>query len=251
MTHRTFQVVRWSSAWLVALISFVASIQVVLAGPPYQSDDPQPTDYKHFEIYTFNKGSLVGGGNSSVSGIDFNYGAAPNPQLTAVLPVEFDNLSDAAVASGISNIELAAKYHFLRQDSFGLDVSIFPRIFLPSASGGCDPRASLLLPIWVQKDWSDISAFGGGGCQVSLDGRSNSFCLYGAISPTPQGTASFVNEVRLAKQNGLKVLLIVSPSYADYDGGPACQVMSLSVDSHAGEHAHLRRPLISANSAIQ
>ena len=41
--------------------------------------------------------------------------------------------------------------------------------------------ASLLLPVWVQKDWSGgWSAFGGGGCVVS--GRTaQDFCLTGGV----------------------------------------------------------------------
>jgi hypothetical protein len=42
----------------------------------------------------------------------------------------------------------------------------------------------------------------------------------GPNSSSPQGIASFVDEVRLAKQLGLKVLDIVLPQFTDYDGGP-------------------------------
>jgi hypothetical protein len=151
-----------------------------LAGPPYQSDDPEPTDYRHYEIYTFNKGVRSKGDLSGASGIDFNYGAAPDLQLTATLPAGFDFPSDGMAASGLSNIELAAKYRFLHQDSFGFDVALFPRVFLPSGSRSVgDSQASLLLPIWVQKDWGRWSAFGGGGCQISTAGRSHDFCIYG------------------------------------------------------------------------
>ena len=91
-----------------------------------------------------------------------------------------------------SNVELAAKYRFLHQDLFGLDVAVFPRVFLPSGSRQIgDDQASFLLPIWVQKDWGKWSAFGGGGCQFSAAGRSHDFCMYGAtltrqISPKLQ-----------------------------------------------------------------
>jgi len=50
------------------------------AGPPFVSDDPEPTDYKHFEIYTFNSGTAVRSDTVGASGIDFNYGAAPDLQ---------------------------------------------------------------------------------------------------------------------------------------------------------------------------
>ena len=153
-----------------------------LAGPPYVSDDPEPTDYKHFEIYTFNQGTATRDGTTGESGIDFNYGAAPDLQLTATLPAGFDLPAGGGTSFGMSNIELAAKYRFLHQDSFGLDVSVFPRIFLPSGSNVIgDNHASLLLPVWVQKDWSGgWSAFGGGGCTVT-EFRAVDFCQAGAV----------------------------------------------------------------------
>ena len=33
--------------------------QSALAGPPYLSDDPEPTDYQHFEIYTYSLGTTT------------------------------------------------------------------------------------------------------------------------------------------------------------------------------------------------
>ena len=139
-----------------------SAVGPAVAGPPYQSDDPQPTDFGHFEIYTFDKGTFGHSGSSSASGLDFNYGAVPDLQLTAAVPFGYDAPSDGPSAFGPGNVELAAKYKIIHQDTFGLDVSVFPRIFLPSSSQTGDPNASILLPIWVQKDWGPVSAFGGG-----------------------------------------------------------------------------------------
>jgi hypothetical protein len=153
-----------------------------LAGPPFLSDDPIPTDYKHFEIYTFNSGTKTQSGVSGAGGIDFNYGAAPNLQLTATFPVGFDSSVGSRTQVGVSNFELAAKYQFLHRSSFGLDVSVFPRVFLPSASRTVGDRdTSVLLPIWIQKDWTGgWSAFGGGGCVLSARSEQNS-CLAGGV----------------------------------------------------------------------
>jgi hypothetical protein len=162
--------------------AMLALVHPALAGPPYVSDDPQPTDYKHFEIYSFSNGTATRDGIGGASGIDFNYGAAPDLQLTATLPAGFDRPTAGRTSFGLSNIELAAKYRFLHQDGFGLDVSIFPRIFLPSGSSAVGNRtASLLLPIWIQKDWAGgWSAFGGGGCVISGQ-TSQNFCLTGGV----------------------------------------------------------------------
>jgi opacity protein-like surface antigen len=163
------------------LVWLVAMMAPALAGPPYQSDDPEPTDYQHFEIYTFVYGTTGHDGANGESGIDFNYGAAPNLQLTAVLPAAYDFGSGAA-AAGLGNIELAAKYRFLTQDQAGVDVAFFPRVFLPAASSVVGTQhASLFLPIWLEKDWGQWSAFGGGGCELNRGGDDRSFCQTGAV----------------------------------------------------------------------
>jgi hypothetical protein len=167
---------------IIIVVAIVALVRPALAGPPYVSDDPEPTDYKHFEIYTFTSGTATRGDIGGASGIDFNYGAAPDLQLTATLPMGFDNPAAGNASFGASNIELAAKYRFLHQDSFGLDVSVFPRVFVPSPTKNIgNDTASLLLPVWVQKDWNGgWSAFGGGGCVVGSRSAQN-FCLAGGV----------------------------------------------------------------------
>jgi hypothetical protein len=149
-----------------------------LAGPPYVTDDPEPTDYRHFEIYAFGGGTVTADGHGGAGGIDFNYGAAPDLQLTAVLPIEFDNPHGGPSAAGVGNLELAAKYRFLHQASTGWDVSIFPRVFLPSGSHNVGQRhASVLIPLWVGRDWGNWSTFGGGGCVINHGGDSKNYCL--------------------------------------------------------------------------
>src|SRR5258708_1517958 len=152
-------------------VAMVLMARPAVAGPPYVSDDPEPTDYKNFEIYTFSSATATRGDIGGASGIDFNYGAAPDLQLTATLPFAFDNPSGGNASFGPSNIELAAKYRFLHQDSFGLDVSVFPRVFLPSPTKNIGNNTpSLLLPVWVQKvSRGRCPAFGGACCALSGD----------------------------------------------------------------------------------
>lgn len=150
------------------------------AGPPFVSDDPQPTDYGHFEIYAFAQGSTARDGVGSSYGIDFNYGALPDLQLTVVLPIEVSSPAGAPTLVGLGNVELAAKYKFLHQEDVGWDVAIFPRLFLPSASHAVgEDHASLLLPLWLGRNWGDWSTFGGGGCVINRGGDSQDYCLMG------------------------------------------------------------------------
>ena len=172
----------WNRVLVGIGLAFALLTRPATAGPPYVSDDPEPTDTGHFEIYTFNNGTATNSGTSGERGIDFNYGAAPNLQLTATLPEGFSHVVGQGTDFGMGNVELAAKYRFLRQDSFGLDVSVFPRVFLPSGSGRIgDDFASLLLPIWIQRDFGGgWSAFGGGGCTFSQR-RAVDFCQAGGV----------------------------------------------------------------------
>jgi hypothetical protein len=148
-----------------------------IAGPPYVSDDPEPTDYQHYEIYLFTNGMNARDGTSGASGLDFNYGAAPDLQVTGMVPIAYQYPVTGSTVAGFGNFELAAKYRFLHQAEIGWDVAVFPRVFLPSVSARVgEGHASLLLPLWLEKDWGDWSTFGGGGCMINRGGGSQDFC---------------------------------------------------------------------------
>ncbi len=58
-----------------------------------------------------------------------------------------------------------------------MDVALFPRVFLPSATARVGAQhPSLLLPLWLEKDWGDWSSFGGGGCTINRGGGAQDFC---------------------------------------------------------------------------
>lgn len=180
---------------------------------------------------------------TGASGIDFNYGAAPDLQLTATVPTGFERSAGGGTSFGMSNIELAAKYRFLHQDSFGLDVSVFPRIFLPSGSNLIgDNHASLLLPVWVQKDWSGgWSAFGGGGCTVT-EFRAVDFCQAGAVL-----TYQLLPKLQLGAE--------LFHQTADSSGTPATTSLGIGWRYDLGENYHLlgyvRRGIENTNQTDQ
>lgn len=86
-----------------------------LAGPPYITDDAEPTATGHYEIYFFSEGASARSGREGSAGIDFNYGAADNLQLTATLAIAWSAVAAGGSTAGFGNMELAAKYRFLRQ----------------------------------------------------------------------------------------------------------------------------------------
>ena len=163
--------------WLALLAAAMAS--PAYAGPPFLSDDPDPTPHGEYEIYLF---AAANTGSDEVEGdygLDFNYGAGPDLQLTMAAPISFEDPDGGDFQSGLGNIELAAKYRFLHQESFGWDVAVFPRVFLESPSSVGEQHASFLLPIWIGREDGAWSTFGGGGCAINRGGESEDYCIAG------------------------------------------------------------------------
>jgi Putative MetA-pathway of phenol degradation len=184
----------------IALVLAATFAGPLVAGPPYVTDDPEPTDYQHYEIYVFASGTHARDDVSGASGIDFNYGAGHDLQLTATVPFAYDKPVGGERTTGVSNIELAAKYRFVHKDDSGWDISVFPRLFLPSSSEHIgEKHFSLLLPVWLEKDWDKWSTFGGGGCQINRGGDSKDFCMAGwaltrQVTPNLQLGAEIVHQ---------------------------------------------------------
>ena len=172
-------------AAIVGVLRLVAATPV-WAGPPYLSDDPQPTDPSHWETYTFVSGVRGPSGLGGEAGLDINYGEARDLQLTAVLPLAFDDASGFAshgLHTGVGDVELAVKHLFLHQADGGAapDVSVFPRLFVPTGGRrfGSD-HLGLLLPVWAEKDAGAWSVFGGGGYEINPGSGLRNFWQGGA-----------------------------------------------------------------------
>ncbi|MDB5692576.1 MAG: 4-carboxymuconolactone decarboxylase [Alphaproteobacteria bacterium] len=137
-----------------------------IAGPPYDTDDPEPTELHHWEIYAFGAGTAHQGLVEGDLGTDLNYGLLPGVQLTATLPLSFETGAGTRLVRGDAQIGL--KYRFLHREKAGLSFAIFPRLILPTAQRGFGTgRLRVLLPAWGQKDIGDWSIFGGGGYTIN------------------------------------------------------------------------------------
>lgn len=169
-------------AALVVIASGISLIAVnAEAGPPYVTDDPAPTDHQHWENFQFVSFTHVSGSTSGSAGLDLNYGAAENLQLTLVVPAEFDHADETHWQSG--EIELAAKYRLPLTSTNGMpDIAFFPRVFVPTHHD--EPaHLSVLLPVWLGKEHESWSWFGGGGYLIN-PGESNRNAWLGGIAVT-------------------------------------------------------------------
>lgn len=143
-----------------------------MAGPPYLTDDPIPTDLGHWEIYGFAAGEGFGPALDMDVGTDLNYGAVKDVQLTATLPSSFVH-DEAGWSRGSGDVELGVKYRVVHAERSGLSVAVFPRVILPTSSLAADGKTRILLPVWVGKDFArGTSLFGGGGYLIKPGPRN-------------------------------------------------------------------------------
>lgn len=167
-------------SWLAAL-ALLGAASPAFAGPPYRTDDPEPTDLGKWEIYGFVD---LDGRHSDLDGeggLDLNYGAAEGLQLTATLPLAFSRSLETGWRGGRGDVELGAKYRFVDDKDNGWQVAAFPRVILPTSArhfGGKHLR--LLLPVWVQKDLGRTAVFGGGGYEINPGSGNRNFWQAGA-----------------------------------------------------------------------
>lgn len=159
-----------------ALILLVSVSITAQAGPPFQTDDPQPIDYRHYELYIFG----VSDGTSletdlNAPSLELNWGALPNVHLhvivpaATVLPANNPALAPAGTgpqAFGLGDIELGIKYRFVQEGKHRPMVGTFVMFEMPTgnaAKGLGVGKAWYKVPLWVQKSFGPWTTYGGGG----------------------------------------------------------------------------------------
>jgi hypothetical protein len=155
--------------WCLGLAAALAApAGPAVAGPPYQTDDPEPTELKHWEIYGFVTADGRRSNFDGATGFDLNYGPVADVQLTATLPVAFSHSRPDGWRAGAGDVELGVKYRFFRDAAASVQAAIFPRVILPTSTNGLGGKKTrLLLPLWLQKDFGPTSLFGGGGYEIN------------------------------------------------------------------------------------
>ena len=142
------------------------------AGPPFQTDDPDPVAYRHFEMYTFaqSDGTTAGGTTLEIPAYEVNYGVVPNVQLHLIVPPTISFAPDSGpVNYGFGDTELGVKIRFMKETKWRPEVGIFPMFELPS--GNADKGLGVgktwyRMPLWIQKSWGPWTSYGGGGAAV-------------------------------------------------------------------------------------
>ncbi|MCE1165839.1 MAG: transporter [Bacteroidetes bacterium] len=145
---------------------------IAFSGPPYDTDDPEPVDFRHWEFYSASHITHDDEGwNATMMHFEINYGAAPDLQLHAIVPFAFNSPSGEKISYGLGDVELGAKYRIIRETKDVPMVGIFPLVELPtgnSSRGLGNGKAQIFLPVWVQKSFGKWTTYGGAGYMINF-----------------------------------------------------------------------------------
>lgn len=165
---------------LTILILFFNFIQPIYAGPPFNTDDPEPVPFKHWEYYIssidrFQPKAWSG----TLPHFEVNYGIIPDVQLHILMPVNYSYVSPQPPTFGYANTEVGFKYCFIKETSNRPQIGTFPIFEIPTVKNDefSDGNIKVFLPVWVQKSWDKLTTYGGIGYWIN-PGKNNKNSIF-------------------------------------------------------------------------
>lgn len=149
----------------VVLFSLI-SVQPVFAGPPFNTDDPEPVPFHHWEYYissiNFYQSKTWSG---TLPHFELNYGLFHNMQVHLLLPLNYEAAPHMPTKYGYADTEVGVKYCFLSETDSRPQVGTFPIALIPTAKNQVfsDGKARFFVPVWAQKSWNKLTTYGGAG----------------------------------------------------------------------------------------
>ena len=154
-----------------------------LAGPPFLTDDPEPVEYKHWEIYLASLSAEEHGGVSMTAPhVEVNYGIAPNFQFHIIAPMEYVKPSGLPSHYGYGDTELGVKWRFYNNEETKFMAGTFPFLEVPTgdeSKGLGNGNPQVFLPLWLQKGWGPWLTYGGGGYWFNPGEGHENFWYFG------------------------------------------------------------------------
>ncbi len=151
-------------------ILFLLCYQWSYAGPPFETDDPQTVDYKHWEYYISSINTVQHGTWTGTSPhFEVNYGLVPNVQVHLLLPMNYSYSKNTGTDFGYAYTELGVKYRFMQESKDIPQIGVFPIIEMPTVHNNefSNGKAQVYLPVWAQKSWGKLTTYGGVGYWVN------------------------------------------------------------------------------------
>jgi hypothetical protein len=153
------------------------------AGPPFRTDDPEPVEHLHWEIYiasqlAHDRDALTG----TAPHLEVNNGPLPDLQLHLIVPLAYAEPQGGAFREGLGDVELGAKYRFVQESDLVPQIGTFPLVELPTGSrsrGLGNGLAQFFFPVWLQKSWGDWTTYGGAGYWRNPGPQNRDYWFFG------------------------------------------------------------------------
>jgi hypothetical protein len=175
-----------SRTTVLGVCTLLAIVRIAWAGPPFQTDDPEPLAPRNWEFYlagqiTHASDAIVG----TAPHVEVNYGLLSSVMLHLIVPLAVTTDSVRGSSYGPGDVELGVKYRFLDESDFVPMVGTFPHVEFPSgnqAQGLGAGHFQLFLPLWLQKSWGDWTAYGGGGYWFNFEPNPHNPWFAGGVA---------------------------------------------------------------------
>jgi len=168
---------------LLSSLALAVAAAGARAGAPYFTDDPEPVDYQHTEIYLASQLVRTPGDSSgTLISYEENFGIAPDVHLHIILPVFFDAPSGQGLQVGYGDTEIGIKYRFIEETPDHPQFAIYPTVEVPTGDGARGlgtGHAQLYLPLWLQKSIGDWTTYGGGGYWINPGAGNRNWVFLG------------------------------------------------------------------------
>lgn len=152
--------------YIVVLSLCLINIQIILAGPPFDTDDPEPVEFKHWEYYISSlNGYQSGTWSGTAPHFETNYGVISNVQIHLLLPINYNFPAHQKADFGYADTEFGIKFRFVQETDNTPQIGTFPIIEIPTVKNSefSDGKTKIFLPVWLQKSWGKFQSYGGVG----------------------------------------------------------------------------------------
>jgi len=152
------------------------------AGPPFNTDDPVPVDFLHWEFYiasSYQFGKYDD--NATLPHFEMNYGAVHDVQLHLLIGPGYVKV-DGDHQYGFMTAEVGFKYRFINDETSNFQVGIFPLLEIPTTSKESivgNNHLQTFLPVWIQKSWGKFTTYGGAGYWINSGENSKNSVFVG------------------------------------------------------------------------
>lgn len=148
-------------------LATVSLTTALLAGPPYLTDDPEPVERHHWEIYLFTQGVVAHGARFGLlPAFEANYGPFANAQIQFQIPVADEQRSDGTRDHGLGDLQAGFKYRFVQEGDLLPQIAVYPQVQAPTGkeeAGLGSGHWRVYVPVLFQKSFGPWTTYGGLG----------------------------------------------------------------------------------------